>query len=136
MVLISKMLNIQDLRNNLAKYGQEHLLQFWDSLTNSEKEELIRDIDEMNLEAVVHDFQKATSISKTEEKFDNNMKPVPKSLFGNVNTTSINTLKSYEEEGLRLISENKIAALVLAGGQGTRLGVSYPKGTLMNVNFF
>ena len=37
--------------------------------------------------------------------------------------------KEFEEAGARLLREGKAAAVMLAGGQGTRLGSSAPKGT-------
>lgn len=122
------MSNIEDLRNNLGKYGQEHVLRYWDSLTDIEKEELMLDINEINFETVLSDFKKVTANMKDDEKLDRDIKPVPSSLFGGVDRSPEEDVKSYNEEGLRLISESKVAVLVLAGGQGTRLGVTHPKG--------
>ncbi|XP_065199959.1 UDP-N-acetylhexosamine pyrophosphorylase [Planococcus citri] len=125
---VVKMTNIEDLRKNLAKYGQEHLLRYWSSLTDCEKEELMLDINDINFEAVLSDFKRATANLKDEEVMDKEIKPVPSSLFGGVDRSSESDVKSHIEEGLRLVSQSKVAVLVLAGGQGTRLGVSYPKG--------
>lgn len=122
------MSDIQVLRNSLAKYGQEHLLRYWDSLTDIEKEELLLDLNEINLESVLLDFQKNTESIRNKEKLDANLKPVPSSLFGGVDRVSAETLKLYESKGLELVADGKVAVLVLAGGQGTRLGVTYPKG--------
>lgn len=125
------MSDISPLKSTLASYGQEHLVQFWGSLTDVEKVQLMDDIDSINFESVIADFKKVTSELKTDGKIDDHIKPVPNSLFGDINETPRETLKKYEDDGLKLIADSKLAVLVLAGGQGTRLGVSYPKGNYL-----
>jgi len=40
------MIDVTTLKAELQKYGQEHLLQYWDSLTPEEQHELYHDISE------------------------------------------------------------------------------------------
>lgn len=40
------MMDITALQQQLAQYGQEHLLQFWDTLSESEQKDLLKDIHE------------------------------------------------------------------------------------------
>lgn len=123
------MINVSDLKLYLTKYGQEHLLNFWNKLSSVEREELYLDIKDVNFEEVISYFNSAVSeIKENKEKLDDRMKPVPRNSFGSVKRTNEDLLKTYEMEGFKQISENAVGVLLMAGGQGTRLGVKYPKG--------
>lgn len=119
-------MDVQSLRQELVKYNQEHLLQFWESLTEDKKVILYKDLTSINFEAVTKIF--AQSQKQDEELNESLLEPLPDEVHESHTTTSESVLRSYREEGLQQIAQGKVGVLLLAGGQGTRLGVNYPKG--------
>ena len=122
-------MDIGTLREKLAAKGQEHLLQFWEELDNEQKTELYNELSELDLDEVLEYFQRTVAEMNTAgAKLDDKMTPLTESQSGSVAGSSDDDLANYESLSLEEISKSRVGILLLAGGQGTRLGTSYPKG--------
>ncbi|CAF2851897.1 unnamed protein product [Rotaria sp. Silwood2] len=124
----------------LKNYNQTHLLSYWDQLDHQQRAILIQDINNIDLDHITQTFQhiKDQLIEKpidnnlieheNEETIDQIMEPIPEYLTGSVDKISKEQLEYYHRKGLNAIAEGSVCVLLLAGGQGTRLGVNNPKG--------
>ena len=123
------MMDIQALKSKLTSSGQSHLFKYYDELEEHDKQVLLKDLDKIDVEEMNHLFEQAISSMKAEvEKLDDRMKPIPTSKLASEKTCSEDQLSAYYECGLKEISDGHVGVLLMAGGQGTRLGVTYPKG--------
>lgn len=110
------------VKNILKKYGQEHLLHFYSDLTDKQKSNLLNQILSINFEEIL-DLYNKFSIEKyisTE-----NIEPLS---YSDKSSLSANKLKQLENLGIKYIKSGKVGVITLAGGQGSRLGLTGPKG--------
>jgi len=122
---------MDELRQKLEKHGQGHLLDFWDEITEDQKETLKAELDNVDLEYTTQSFERCTQAAEDKAnagKVDDRMEPVPIDICGSVSNLDPETKKTYEKNTFEAIVKGQYAVLLLAGGQGTRLGVCYPKG--------
>ncbi|KAG7197020.1 hypothetical protein KM043_017555 [Ampulex compressa] len=59
---------------------------------------------------------------------DDKLSPIPKEKIASVRSLTEERQKEFEKIGLQEVAEGRVAVLLMAGGQGTRLSVTYPKG--------
>ncbi|KAG2180834.1 hypothetical protein INT43_008413 [Umbelopsis isabellina] len=114
------------LKRRYTKAGQEHLLTFWDQLSQEQQRELYDQLREMDIERVNQIFKR--TIQASQNKSEIQVAPLPEDVFDTVQAASPETIKRWNDTGLQLIAEGKVAVILMAGGQGTRLGSSAPKG--------
>jgi len=122
-------MDVVKLKNKLIQYGQEHLLDHWNELTESQQTDLYQELSSIDLDEVTEYFNKTTSAENTHtQKLDDRMQPLSESQTGSVLNATDRELSMYTDISMDEISTGGMAILLLAGGQGTRLGVKYPKG--------
>merc|ERR1719259_1343578 len=119
------------LASTLAHHGQSHLLDHVDTLSPEARKAYEAELEKLDLAEVCGFYQRTTEAPKAptdEAPLDDRMTPVPASLHGAVTRTPLPVIRGYERTGLEAVATGKVGVLLLAGGQGTRLGVGYPKG--------
>ena len=106
----------------LKKYGQEHLLNNFDKLDDIHKERLLEEIENIDFELIRSLYE---STNKKQKKEVDKIEPMEYLDKFKLNEK----YKYYGNIGKKAIKEGKLAAVTMAGGQGTRLGHDGPKGT-------
>lgn len=113
---------LEEIKATLKKYNQEHLLNHYNGLDENHKKELINQIKNIDF-ALIDSLYKNTK--KEENHNEDTIEPIEYLDKYKLN----DKYKYYENIGKRAIKEGKLAAVTMAGGQGTRLGHNGPKGT-------
>jgi len=119
---------MEAFKADLKRFGQEHVLTWWEELSEEEKEELLNDLSDIDLEEMVGMFRSTCGPGSSSERDLSSMKPIEDDLCQSVKTATAQEMEEYRSIALRAAAKGHVGVLLLAGGQGTRLGVPYPKG--------
>ena len=114
---------IEDIKKKLKKYSQEHLLNNFKNLSEEKQKRLLEQIKNIDFDLIKSLYDTTQNI--TTEIQDAEIKP---SEFLDKEKL-YDDYKKYKEIGEKAIRTKKLAAVTMAGGQGTRLGHDGPKGT-------
>ena len=119
--------DVQNAKNLLKKHNQSCLLTFWPELNPAQKHTLLAQIEQLDWAEIdywVENLVKKNPVAKLPKGL------APASSYG-VDPVDTEQQRKYTQAlnlGKKLISAGKVAAFVVAGGQGTRLGFDGPKG--------
>ena len=111
---------LSETRQRLEHTGQPHLLAFWETLDEARRESLLESIAGLPLEHLPAMLSQAATLAKPAAA---DIRPVRPYLRTHPEAAR------YRAIGEDLVRRGKMAAFLVAGGQGTRLGWRGPKGT-------
>jgi UDP-N-acetylglucosamine/UDP-N-acetylgalactosamine diphosphorylase len=114
----------EELYNKLETYGQLHLLKHWNELSKQQQEQLL-------LQISLIDFSLLNLLPKKSIYTEQNSSS-RRGIFSPIATLTLSEINCnkniFYTQGIQAIREGKTGAVLLAGGQGTRLGFELPKG--------
>lgn len=108
----------ESITKKLSEYGQEHVLRYFDELSESQKADLLSQIEstDMSILSAVGAPDALNAKGK--------ISPLKCMELSEIEAGK----ETYTKTGLDAIKAGKVGAVLLAGGMGTRLGSDNPKG--------
>ncbi|KIW19157.1 hypothetical protein PV08_03450 [Exophiala spinifera] len=121
--------DLKALREKYEKAKQEHVFAFYDSLDTEGKAALFAQLSSIDPDRINVLADKALNPPKpSAEEQQPSIEPLPSSACASLLDATQEQKDEWYNSGLGHIAENKVAVVLMAGGQGTRLGSSDPKG--------
>ena len=113
---------LEEVKAILKKYNQQHILNGYENLDENNREKLLEQILSIDFELI-----NSLYANTKKDNINNNDKIEPMEYLDKYKLNG--QYKYYENIGKQAIKNGKLAAVTMAGGQGTRLGHNGPKGT-------
>lgn len=108
-------MNYNDAMEKLKKFGQEHVLGYYDELSDTQKSLLIEQIDRTDFSVIEQ---------AAEDKKRGVIAPIKAMTIPEIDMGR----ERFYRTGMEAIKAGRVGAVLLAGGMGTRLGSDAPKG--------
>lgn len=114
------------LLEELSSAGQQHLLRFWGELSDSSRRILVRQLSEVSWAHVRQLFDSKQHLATTRDV----SRAIPPTRIVRTPRTpaELAHLESARSCGAELLNAGRVGVVLVAGGQGTRLGFPLPKG--------
>ncbi|KAK4878583.1 hypothetical protein RN001_011089 [Aquatica leii] len=112
------MTDVEKLKRELKILNQDHN---WDELLTTTTKDILKEL--------LPDLEVIIAPKQSDVKEKSKICPFPNHQLESEENCTLEQLERYRNIGLEEISKSRVGVLVLAGGEGSRLGVSYPKGT-------
>ena len=111
-------MTFDEAKKKLEQFGQTHVLKYYDELSDAEKAELIAQIEDTDFAVL----ENCKNLGKSQGRGE----------FAPLAAMQVSEIEERKSElfeiGKKALKEGKVAACLLAGGMGTRLGSDNPKG--------
>jgi UDP-N-acetylglucosamine/UDP-N-acetylgalactosamine diphosphorylase len=116
-------------RQRLQAVDQDHVLQWWPELSTKQQETLLAEIESVSWEAV-KPLIRTHVLAKPAVALPQSLSPA-EVMPRTPDASRRDLYAAAVDDGRRLLQEGRVAALTVAGGQGTRLGYDGPKGAVI-----
>jgi len=121
--------DVKQLKTRYEEAKQEHVFHFYDELDLPERASLFAQLslfDPLHINEIAKKALQPQASNEVDVSVI--LEPLPQSATASVMDSEQDDLDAWYQDGLELIAQNKVGVVLMAGGQGTRLGSSAPKG--------